>query len=182
MISKKTITSVFMLPTLSVSREELHKNGFINAFIDDKDKEYHFEDAIYLLFKPENIDAFRSFLDGEYERTKKIIDDYDYEGGYVVVVYKLDMSFSDDFDLIKKGKYSKTSRRFQNLFPEKVKMLTKPEQGLQTSLQHMIFKKDERLIDFWEERIGKSDLSIEMECWPVFNEEREILDINNLEI
>ena len=36
----------------------------------------------------------------EYERTKDIIEDYDYEDGYVVVVYKLNMEFKEDFNTI----------------------------------------------------------------------------------
>lgn len=171
-----------MLPTLKISREGLHNNGFINAFIDDKNKEYPFEDAIYLLFKPQDINLFREFLDGEYERTKKIIDDYDYDGGYVVIVYKLDKEYEKDFELVKKGQYSKTSKTFQELFPKKVKMLNKPQKGLQTSLQYMIFTKDQRLINFWEDKIGEETLNDLMEVWPTFDIKKEILDINNLEI
>jgi hypothetical protein len=39
-------------------------------------------------FKPDNLEKFKEILEGEYERTKDIIEDYDYADGFVVVVYK----------------------------------------------------------------------------------------------
>jgi hypothetical protein len=90
---KKTITTIFMVPTLKVPKDELKDNGFINAYIKDGSREVQYEDCIYLLFHPKNLDKFRNFLDSEYERTKDVIDDYDYESGYVVVVYQLNPKF-----------------------------------------------------------------------------------------
>jgi hypothetical protein len=103
---KKNITSIFMVPTLKVPKDALKGNGFINAYIKDATKEDDYSECIYLLFRPENLDKFREFLDNEYERTKTIIEDYDYEDGFVVVVYKLDDKFKEDFDLIRQIKGS----------------------------------------------------------------------------
>ena len=86
---KHTITSIFIVPTLSIGKEKLLDNGFVNGYIKDNKRDIQYENAVYLLFKPENLDKFRNFLDNEYERTKSIIDDYDYEDGYVVVVYEI---------------------------------------------------------------------------------------------
>ena len=74
---KKTITSVFMVPTLGIPKSELTDNGFINGYVKDENREVQYEDCIYLLFKPENLYKFKGFLDREYERTKAVIDDYD---------------------------------------------------------------------------------------------------------
>ncbi len=79
---KHTITSVFIVPTLSIGRDRLIDNGFINGYTKDSRRDVQYENAVYLLFKPTDLDKFRSFLDKEYERTKSIIDDYDYEDGY----------------------------------------------------------------------------------------------------
>ena len=110
---KKNITSIFMVPTLKVPKDALRGNGFINAYVKDARREDHYDECIYLLFKPENLDKFREFLDNEYERTKAVIEDYDYEDGYVVVVYQLNKEYIKDFQLIREGKYSKTSPSFQ---------------------------------------------------------------------
>ena len=82
-----------MVPTLRVPKDALRSNGFINGYIKDEKMQHGYEDPIYLLFKPDNLDKFREFLDGEYERTKSIIEDYDYEDGFVVVVYQLNERF-----------------------------------------------------------------------------------------
>ena len=52
---KKTITSIFMVPTLDIPKNSLKDNNFINGYVKDKNKEEHYEDAIYLLFKPKNV-------------------------------------------------------------------------------------------------------------------------------
>ena len=139
---EKTITSIFMVPTLKIPKEQLLKNNFINGYIKDLNRDVQYENAVYLLFKPKNLDKFREFLDEEYERTKSIIEDYDYPNGYVVVVYKLDESLFEDFKLIREGKYSKTSEDFKKLFPKYISV--ENERGKfkdHLSLQYRIFNK-----------------------------------------
>jgi len=121
---KKTITSIFYVPTLKIPVGQLPANGFINGFVKDAQKDTVYEDAVYILFKPTNLDKFREFLNNEYDRTDTVIDDYDYSDNYVVVVYKLNPKFKSDFSLIRQSKYSKTSKEFQNLFPNTL-MITK---------------------------------------------------------
>ena len=176
---KKTITSIFIVPTLSISKEKLVDNGYINGYIRDEQKEVQYEDCIYLLFKPENLDKFKDFLDMEYERTKSIIDDYDYEDGYVVVVYMLNSRLEDDFKLIKKGKYSQTSKKFQEIFPKIVKLRKNGLLRDEISLQFRIFNKTEDLRQFWEDKLGV-EFDEDMEVWHGFVEEEESLNINKL--
>ena len=71
----KTNTSIFMLPTVKLPKGSLRKNGFINAYLKDELSDNHYEDCIYILFKPERLDRFKDFLDSEYERTKQIVED-----------------------------------------------------------------------------------------------------------
>ena len=103
---RKNITSIFMVPTLKIGKKKLNSNGFVNAYIKDSRRDVQYDECIYLLFHPEKLDAFREFLDEEYERTKSIVDEYDYENGFVVVVYKLDEQFKEDFQLIFNHHYS----------------------------------------------------------------------------
>ena len=76
---KKTITSIFMVPTLNVPKDALLNNGFLNAYVGDVDKDIQYENSVYLLFLPKDIEQFREFLDDEYERTESVIEDYDYD-------------------------------------------------------------------------------------------------------
>jgi len=176
---KKNITSIFMVPTLKVPKDALRGNGFINAYIKDARKEDQYKGCVYLLFKPENLDKFREFLDGEYERTKAVIEDYDYEDGYVVVVYQLDDKYKNDFTLVQGGKYSKTSANFQKLFPKVVKITRNGLSKDEVSLQYRIFNKAEDLISFWETKLG-IEFEDDYEVWDGWDEEKEILELDKI--
>lgn len=173
---KKTITSIFMVPTLKIDREELRNNGFINGYTIDKRRDAQYEGCVYLLFKPKDLDKFRTFLDKEYERTKAIIDDYDYEDGYVVVVYKLNTKWKKDFGLIREGLYSKTSEQFQNTFPKIIQVTTEKGRKQGPALQHRIFRRSNDLIQFWEEKLDVV-FTDDMEVWQGFVYENETLDL-----
>lgn len=176
---KKTITSIFIVPTLSIGKEKLADNGFINGYIKDIRKDVQYENSVYLLFKPENLDKFKVFLDTEYERTKQIIDDYDYEEGYVVVIYQLSPRISADIELIKLGKYSKTSAKFQQIFPKIIKIMVNGYSKDELSLQYRVFNKTKDLKKFWEEKIGM-ELDDDMEVWTGFIKDKEILNLDKI--
>jgi hypothetical protein len=179
-VYKKTITTIFIAPTLQIDRSFLDENNFINAYLGDIDNDlYHEEDAVFLLFKPKDKLAFNSFLEKERERTENLLDDYDHDNGYVVVVYLLNKDYEADFGLIRNSKYSQTSKEFQKLFPEKVKDYSNLKGRMLPSLQHMVFNKDERLRTYWENELGTSIISRKnLEIWPGFDERKEILDID----
>ena len=175
---KKTITSIFIVPTLGIPRDKLTENGYINGYVLDSRRDIQYRDSVYVLFRPENLEKFRDFLDDEYDRTKSIIDDYDYEDGYVVLVYMLDDKYRRDFDLIKKGRYSKTSPEFQALFPKIVKIKVNGLHKDELSLQYRVFNKTEDLRIYWEEKLGV-DFDEAMEVWSGYTEEKEILNLEN---
>jgi hypothetical protein len=179
MAVKKTITSIFMVPTLGINRDQMTDNGYINGYIKDSSKEIQYTGSIYLLFKPSKVDVFREFLDNEYERTKSIIDDYDYNDGYIVVVYELDKKFKKDFNLVKEGLYSKTSQEFQKLFPKIVKLKQNGLHKDELSLQYRVFNKTEDLKKYWEEKLGV-EFDDDMEVWDGFDLDKETLNINKL--
>ena len=176
---KKTITSIFFVPTLGIDRAHLKENGFINGYVSDLNKDVQYENCIYLLFHPRNLDKFKEFLDNEYERTKSIVDDYDYEEGFVVVVYELDKQYDRDFALIKQSKYSKTSKHFQTLFPKIIKLKVGNLQNDQISLQYRIFNKTEDLKQYWEDKLDV-EFDDDVEYWQGWIEENEMLNSDKL--
>jgi hypothetical protein len=176
---KHTITSIFIVPTLSIGKEKLLDNGFVNGYIKDVKRDIQYENAVYLLFKPENLDKFRNFLDNEYERTKSIIDDYDYEDGYVVVVYEINPRLKGDVELVKQGKYSQTSPAFQGSFPKVVQIKKNGLRRDEISLQYRVFNKTEDLVKFWEDKLGV-ELPSDVEVWHGFFEENEVLDLDKI--
>jgi hypothetical protein len=170
-MTDRTLTSIFMAPTLGIDLSILKENGYINAY--SMDSEMHHEDAIYLLFKPADNTEFRDFLEAEYDRTEDIIEDYDYPGGHVVIVYRLNPDFKKDFDLIRLGKYSKTSKSFQKLFPLHIKT---PKKDDEYSLQYRIFNKTPDLVTFIEDKYDVK-LFKEAEVWEMFEIEKETLNL-----
>lgn len=174
---KKTITSIFIVPTLNIDKGQLKDNGFINGYIYDDRRDVQYENAVYLLFKPKDLDKFRKFIEDQTVLKKGIIDDYDYEDGYVVVVYNLNKKFKKDFELIKEGLYSMTSKSFQNLFPKTVTI--EKQKGKfrdETALQHRVFSKSDDLRSYWEEKIDIK-FTEDMEVWEGFDFRKETLDL-----
>lgn len=176
---KKTITSIFIVPTVKIPKGKLKENGFINGYIKDSGHDIQYEDCVYILFKPDNLDLFREFLDAEYERTKDIVDDYDYEDGYIVIIYKLKSKFKKDYELIKKGMYSKTSKSFQNEFTKVVNIIKDGKHLDELSLQVRVFKKSPDIKEYWEEKLDIT-FTDDMEFWEGFHEENETLEIDKI--
>ena len=176
---KKTITSVFIIPTLKIGKERLVDNGYINGYIKDEERDVQYQNAVYILFKPKKMDLFRDFLDEEYARTTQIVDDYDYPDGFVVLVYNLDEKFKKDFLLVKEGLYSKTSKEFQAQFPKIVKLFKNGLHKDEISLQYRVFNKTEDLKKYWEEKLGV-EFDDTMEVWDGFNIDKESLNLNKI--
>lgn len=165
-----TCTSLFLLPPLAIGTDRLTANGFINAYLDDISHPTHYEDSIYILFKPHNLDVFNYFLTQEKSRIT-IIDDYDYEE-YVVLVYKLPPEFIGDYQLFLEGKYSKFSEKLKNLF-------LKNSNKNDPSIQVRIITKDSGLKEYWEEQLNIT-LSGEDEMWQKPDLSKEVLDIEEV--
>jgi len=176
---KKTITSIFIVPTLKINRDKLKENGYLNGYMSDVRRDVQYQNAVYLLFQPSNFDKFREFLVDEYERTKQLIDDYDYEDGFVVVVYTLDKKWKKDFALVREGLYSQTSQEFQDDFPKVIKIIKSGLHRDEISLQYRIFKKTDELRTYWEDRLDMQ-FTEDMEVWDGFNIENEVLDLDTI--
>jgi hypothetical protein len=177
---RKTDTTIFLMPVLGIDRNKLEQHNFIDAFLDDVSKQPHYDNCIYILFKPENLEYFQEFLELEKERYNEIVDDYDYSGGYVVVVYKFPEEFTEDMQLVLNGKYSQTSEAFKSKFLKIKKIVT--ESGLRQdliSLQWLVFRKSNDIVQSWEEEYG---ITIEegQEVWGIPDMDREILDIEKI--
>jgi hypothetical protein len=176
---KKTITSIFIVPTLKINRDKLKENGYLNGYMSDVRRDVQYQNAVYLLFQPSNFDKFREFLVDEYERTKQIIDDYDYEDGFVVVVYTLDKKWKKDFALVREGLYSQTSQEFQDDFPKVIKIIKSGLHRDEIYLQYRIFKKTDDLRTYWEERLDMQ-FTEDMEVWNGFDIDNEELDLDKI--
>jgi len=173
---KKNCTTIFLLPGIGHTRQKLLPYGFLAAYLDDVNHEVHYEEAIYLLFKPEDIAAFQKFLEDEYKKPSLILEDYDYRGGYVVIVYKIDERYLPEYELFLQGKYSKFRPEYIAQFPEEI--VTQSPSGLTVkhSLHYHIFNRTDRIKDYWEKKIGEK-IPDDMELWSSPDMDKEVLDI-----
>lgn len=162
-----------MVPTLGIPNGSLEYHGYLEGYSIDQFRTEQYENAVYLLFKPENIQAFHIFLRSEYIRTTRLIDDYDYAGGFIVLVYLLETEYAKDFALIREGKYSKTSKPFQERFVKEIRPTD--VHLMEESLQHRVFKKDKKLRMLISSRIGIR-IPAKAEVWEIFGTERETLN------
>ncbi len=176
---KKTISSIFMVPTLKIGNERLRINGFINGYHKDDKQDVPYPDSCYLLFKPNRMEMFNQFVNEEYARTKNVIDDYDYEGGFVVMVYKLNAKYKKDFELVRQGRYSECSQAFQNEFDKIKKIIKEGSVTDQPSLPYRIFNKTEDLKDYWESKLAVN-FKDDFEVWDGWSDEKETLKIEQV--
>jgi hypothetical protein len=173
---KLTVTSIFMVPTIGLPLDDLTKYGYINGFSADGHRSEQYEDSVYLLFKPLDYLKFTEFIETLYDENFRFIDDYDYEGGYVVLVFRLNPAHETDFKRVKESKYSETSKIFQELFMNKVTIIVDNLECKENSLQSMIFNKHEDLQIYWEKQMG-IEIPDNQEFWSAFDLEKETLKL-----
>src|SRR5687768_5394776 len=124
---KYNCSTLFMLkPTIGINWKILEDEfGMINSYLKDKTREDLEGNLLFVLFKPVDFDYFELFLEEQQERAENFIEDYDYAGGYVVMVYRIPEILKEDFELFKKGKYSKLSKLLKNCYEREVKAFLK---------------------------------------------------------
>jgi len=183
-VRKATTTTILLMPMIGMNKRQLGKYGFLNAYVDDKDYNIHYENAIYLLFKPEPPSRIEDFVSLERE-SPLFQDEYDYEGGYVVVVYRIMPKWISDYKLWREGKYSKMSKLYQDSFKKIVKVMD-PQTGIiseETSLPYHIFNRTEDLREMQERDTGVNlaKFGPDFEYWSIPDlHGRESLDITKI--
>ena len=173
-----TSINIFVTPLLGLERKKLRENGFVNAYIQDEGG-VQYDRGIYLLFKPKNPDKFEEFLGEERARKAKIIEEYDVKEGFVMVVYQYDKEWEKDIELIKEGKFSKTSSEFQSALPKTTKLHKMGGVVEVLTVQHSIFKKVQDYADYWDDLYGLKLDYKEDEFWHHYKD-REIFNIEKI--
>lgn len=177
-----TSSSIFLLKGLGLALKDLKKLDFINAYIDDKDHEPHYENAVYLLFKPTDMGEFRFWMMQEKERVGEMqIEDYDYDGGYVVVVYLFPDKFLREYKHWEKGEFSLFRQSYIKLFPTEVTTkgnLTTPATRAKSIYYH-IFNRTSELKEYWED-VTQEEIEEDMELWSSPDLDKETLDIDKI--
>jgi len=171
---KYNCSTLFILkPVIGVNWGILGEEfGLINSYLRDRAREDLTGELLFVLFKPIDFDYFEMFLE-EQSESEHFLEDYDYAGGYVVMVYKIPEWLKPDFELFKQGKYSKFSNLLKNCYDKEVKAFLKPI----PTFQWEVFNKSKSLREELEEYIG-SAIDKNSEIWELPDQEKkEVLDI-----
>ena len=172
-----TTTTMFLVPGLGINVEEVKfRYGFINGYLQDKERE-PYERGVYLLFKPKDMIEFQLFFEREKKRTINLIEDYDYEGGYIVQVYVFPDEFLMEYKLFLKGRYSKFRQKYKILLPDLDSKID--SEGIpftELSLSFMIMYKSKALREYLEKKLG-TEFDEEDELWSKPDIRRETLNI-----
>jgi hypothetical protein len=146
-------------------------NGFKNTYLNDTT--YPLENCIYFYFMPEEwTQRFKEFCE-TLEGHKEYKCTYDVEKG-VIIVFNIPEKFRKDVELVKEGKYSKTSLAYKKLFPQNVK----DKKGNKTLFEiWMILNKHPQFKKRMEDKVGQS-INNEAELWDAFNIKDEIINYN----
>lgn len=178
---KRTDSTRFLLRGLGILPNAIDNYGFLNAFLDDIDHETHYENCVYLLFKPKELSLFEWFVEEEKSRTNLLVEEYDYPNGFVVLVYKFPAEYMENYRLFKEGKYSKFTEKYKKLFPmEKSGISSKNIPVKEPSFYYHIFKKSDTMKAYWENKLGVI-LDEDSEYWSIPNMQKETLNINKYE-
>lgn len=159
-------STLFLLPVLGIGWRDIKKMGFCNCYLRDENKpEYEDMEVVLLLFHNKGNDRFKYFVEKEKARTPLFIDEYDYEEGYIVLVYEFPEELKEDYHRFKRGEYSKFSEQFLKKIPEttpdKVEAMIPYNDGSfgktmvqAPAMQHMVITKDNKWIEYLKDQFG----------------------------
>lgn len=171
---KYNASTLFMLkPVVGVDWGILSEDfGLINSYLQDKAREDLTGDMLFVLFKPIDFDYFELFLEQQ-SALEHFIEDYDYTDGYVVLAYRIPEKLKDDFELFKKGMYSKLSKIIKECYDREIRAFLKPI----PTFQWEVFNKSKAFRKELEEFLD-TVFTKDMELWQKPDlEGKEILDI-----
>lgn len=168
-----TVSNLFLIPMFNIGRPKLEKHGFVNSYLFNGEEENQPENTLNLLFCPPDIEKFNDFIFQEKQKGAPIIDEKDYLGNNIVVVYKLPEKYAKDYALLWEGKYSKMSEDFKKTIPSTVKYLdSKGYSVTNMTIQHMIFERYQPLKKYWED-VFKVEMIEDQELWTKPTKESE---------
>ncbi len=185
---KQNVSSVFLVPCLKIreeTRQQFDSFGYVNSYLFCDKCSYEFFTPIYLLFEPENFNINFYNFTLNLERNQNHVETIDLPKGQVLFVFRIPKRFESDYEIIKQGRYSKTSPDFKACFPvrrfvyDQKGMLTKDSKGnyaTEYTMYFHIFNKTEFLRSKLVETLEVDYIPEEMELHDKYDERRETLN------
>lgn len=163
---KATKTTDFILPLLGFTKK-YYEPFLVNAYLGDVDLKGYDKDKIYIVISNHNMNTKHMRIEDGIKNLPQFVDYYDIlDGKMSVFIMNLPEEFNGDYDHFMKGNYSK--------FSQEAQIAVIKGRSEKSSMPH-IFKKSEKLKQYWEEKAG-SELPPNAEVWPVLTLENELLN------
>lgn len=164
--AERTKASIFILPMLSGNRNLfLYDSQLINAFIGYN----NLDDHLVLLYRWSGDPMFAKF-DIALRKFPTFVKVFDADIQHTVYIFSIPKKHMKNFQLFKKGKYSKLDDEY------KLKILDFHNMGVESALSKILFKSDERRKEL-EDKLD-ADIPEDSELLSVINLTDEILNLN----
>lgn len=169
--------------------EMLRKLGFVDSYTQDPQIMNILtlgqnQRLLFLLFKNKKLgvsDIKRVILELA-SVPIQVVFSYELINDYLMIVIDFPESFTQDYDHIVKGKFSKLSQPFRDQFPVSVDVVNEKgyRVGREYTLYYHIFNKTEWLKNFWMERLGLCELDDKLELWHSPDEKDLVFNLKTL--
>lgn len=172
-VKSTNASTLFLLtPVSGHDVDLLREYQLLDSYLKDIDREDLDGNLLFVLFRPQDREFFELFLYTESAENENFVEEYDYAGGYIVLVYKIPEWLTDDFVRFKDGKYSKFSAKTKAMFKKTKKIGIKSL----TTIQWDVFSKNKDLKQDLERFIGES-IPDDMELYGIPDMQKETLNI-----
>lgn len=183
------IATVFLTKFIfGENMELLKKLGYIDAYVKDQyvsnvegigDNRF-----LFLLFKNKKMSAnqVQKIISTLPIISCKILISYEIIDDYFVIVLDFPHGYSEDYDNILKGYYSRLSEGFKEKFPLSVEVRNENGKrvGKEWTLYYHVFNKTEWLYDFWCKKLNMAELDETLELWQKPEEKDLILNLKQI--
>lgn len=169
--------------------DTLKKTGYVDSYIQDPEIMNiitlgESQRLLFLLFKSKKLGAnnLRKIVSELAAVPIQIVFSYELVNDYCMVVIDFPERFTQDYDNIVQGKYSKLSQEFREGFPatRDVYNSDKERVGAEYTIYYHIFNKTDWLKDFWLKRLELAELDPRLELWAKPEDKDLIFNLKNI--
>jgi len=173
---KWNASTLFLLkPITGIGVGQFCEFGLVNSYLEDVDNDIYVGDYLLVLLKPNDYDFLEILIDNQDRENINFVGEYDYEGGWVVLVYSIPEKWKEDFTKFKDGRYSALSEDFKSQHDKHVIINMRKKE----TIQYLVFYKDTKFKKDVEEYFDVV-FSEEDELWEKPLTVKETLNISKI--
>ncbi len=191
-MTKENISTIFLLPAVEIPetvKDKFYEQGFISTYLTCNKLSYPFE-VIYILFNPGEFSIDYNYFERMLINNPNYIEVFDLGNNLVLYVYKIPDKFKEDYNLFLQGKYSKFSKEYKKLFPERSYIIGTDKKPIrdhngkyktEMSPFHHVFNRSDYIKSKWADKIGyeiDDPIFDNLELYDVQYPERELVEVN----